>query len=59
MTRALIIVAAAGLSACQLALPQLPTPAEICALPPAQRAVLVEALGSTVEAMAIACAVAG
>lgn len=58
MTRALII-AALALSGCQLALPKLPTPAEICALPPAQRAVLVEALGSTVEAMAIACAVAG
>lgn len=57
MTRALIIIAAMGLSACQLALPQLPTPAEVCALPPEARAVLIEAMGSTVEAMALACAV--
>ena len=55
MTRAIII--ALALSGCQLALPKLPTPAEVCALPPGARAILVEAMGSTVEAMALACAV--
>ena len=51
------IIAALALSGCQLALPKLPTPAEICDLSPEARAVLVEAMGSTVEAMALACAV--
>ena len=49
----IIIIAALALSGCGT----LPTPAEICAMPPEARAVMVEAMGSTVEAMALACAV--
>lgn len=55
--KALVMIAALALSGCQFALPSLPTPADVCALSPAQRAALLEAMGSSEAAMTLACAV--
>jgi hypothetical protein len=57
MTRIILALAALALSGCQLALPALPTPAEICAMPAPVRDALADSMGSTPEAMALACAV--
>lgn len=57
MIRAALIIAAFALSGCQFALPKLPTPAELCAMPADVRAAMAEAMQSTPEQLALACAV--
>jgi hypothetical protein len=53
MKRVLILVAL--LSACTLSMPKLPTPAEICALSPEDRATLIATLGTDAANLALAC----
>ena len=56
MTRLTLAAIACALSGC-LALPvRLPTPAEVCGLPEAQRLALIDATGTQAQDWATACA---
>ena len=57
MKTTIILAALLSLSAC-LALPKLPTPAEICAMPPAVLDALAEQLNSTPADLTLACIIA-
>lgn len=58
MTRLIILAAALSLTACQLALPKLPTPAEICAMPAPILEALAEQMNSTPADLTLACFIA-
>jgi hypothetical protein len=58
MTRLALLCTALALSGCLMPV-KLPTPAEVCALPDAQRLALIEATGTQAQDWATACALLG
>ena len=54
----IILASALSLTACQLALPKLPTPAEICAMPAPVLEALAEQMNSTPADLTLACFIA-